>query len=150
MSDKGEQQLIEGYKKTSSVLVKQLIIAPSTTFGCSKFSSFMCARFLHFHRRFTTRGCHGRLSGPWTIPEAAGLRLGQRDQIVGAVIQLQKDLKKELKSKVNKSEHQEKTSTIGGSSILSAHWSEGSERQWDLERRKLKAEQERVAEMFKR
>ena len=118
--------------------------------GCSKFSCFMCARFLHFHGRFTTRGCHGRLFRPWTIPEAAGLRLGQRSQIVGAVIHLQKDLKKELKCMVNKSERQEKTSAIGGSSILSAHWSEGSGRQSDLERRKLKAEQERVVEMFKR
>lgn len=118
--------------------------------GCSKFSCLMCARFLSFHGRFTTRGCHGRLFKPWTLPEAAGLRLGQRDQIVGAVIKLQEYLKKELKSMVNKSERQEKTSAIGGSSILSAHWSEGSERQSDLERRKLKAEQGRVAEMFKR
>lgn len=63
---------------------------------------------------------------------------------------LQKDLKKELKSTVKKSELQEKTSAIGGSSISSTHWSEGSERQSYLERRKLKAEQERVAEVFKR
>lgn len=118
--------------------------------GCSKFSCLMCARFLRFHGRFTTRGCHGRLFKSWTIPEAAGLGLGQRDQIIRAVIMLQKDLKKELKSIVKKSERQEKTSAIGGSSILSAHWSEGSERQSYLERRKLKAEQERVAEMFKR
>lgn len=118
--------------------------------GCSKFSCLMCARFLHFHGRFTTRGCHGRLFRPWTLPEAAGLELRQRDQIIGAVIKLQKDLKKELKSMVNKCERQEKTSAIGGSSILSAHRSEGSERRSDLERRKKKAEQERVAEMFKR
>lgn len=118
--------------------------------GCSKFSCLMCARFLHFHGKFTTRGCHGRLFRPWTIPEAAGLGLGQRDQIVGAVIKLQKDVKKELKSMVNKSERQEKTSAIGGSSILSSHCSRGSERRSDLERRELKAEQERVTEMFKR
>lgn len=118
--------------------------------GCSKLSCFMCDRLLHFHGRFITRGCHGRLFRPWTIPEAAGLRVGQSDQIAGAVIQLQKDLKKELKSMVKKSERREKTSAIGGSSILSAHWSEGSERQSYLERRKLKAEQERVTEMFKR
>lgn len=118
--------------------------------GCSKFSCLMCARFLYFHGRFTTRGCHGRLFRPWTLPEVAGLEHGQRDRIVGAVVKLQKDLKKELKSEINKIERQEKTSAIGGSSILSDHWSEGSERRADLERRKLKAEQERVAAMFER
>lgn len=119
-------------------------------FGCSKFSCLMCARFLHFHRMFTTRGCHGRLFRPWTLPEVAGLGLGQRDRIVEAIIKLQKDLKKELKSEVKKSGRREKTSAIGGSSILSDQLSEGSERRSYLERRKLKAEQERVAEMFKR
>lgn len=118
--------------------------------GCSKFSCLMCARFIHFHGKFTTRGCDGPLFRPWTLPEVAGLGAGQRDRIVGAVIKLQKDLKKELKSEANNSESRERTSAIGGSSILSDHWSEGSERRSDLERRKLKAEQERVAEMFKR
>lgn len=118
--------------------------------GCSKFSCLMCARFLHFHGRFTTRGCHGRLFKPWTIPEVAGLGLGQRDQIVGAVIKLQKDIKKELKSMINKNGRRERTSAIGGSSILSSHCSQGSENRSDLERWKLKSEQERVAEMFKK
>lgn len=118
--------------------------------GCSKFSCLMCARFLHFHGSFTTRGCHGRLFKPWTIPEAAGLGLGQRDQIVGAVIKLQKDLKKELKSMINKSGRQERTSAIGGSSNLSAHCLQDSEKRSIRERWRLKAEQERVAEMFKR
>ncbi|OCK75458.1 hypothetical protein K432DRAFT_429412, partial [Lepidopterella palustris CBS 459.81] len=119
-------------------------------FGCSKFSCFMCARFLQSHGRFATRGCHGRLFKPWTVPETAGLGLGQADQIAGAVIRLQRDLKKELKSTIKGNGRQEKTSAIGGSSILSAYQAEGSRRQSDLERRKLKAEQERVAEMFKR
>jgi OTT_1508-like deaminase len=119
-------------------------------FGCSKYSCFMCARFLQSHGTFVTRGCHGRLFKPWTVPETAGLGLGQANQIAGAILQLQKSLKKELKSTIKKNGRQEKTSAIGGSSILSACRTEGSRRQSDLERRKLKAEQERVAEMFKR
>lgn len=118
--------------------------------GCSKFSCLMCARLLHFHGKFTTRGCHGRLFRSWTLPEVTGLGLGQRDRIVGAVIKLQKDLKEELKSELIKREGPAKTSAIGGSSILSDHSSEGLRRQSVLERQKLKAEQERVAEMFKR
>ena len=38
-------------------------------FGCSKLSCLMCNRFLQsYGRRFTTRGCHGRLFKPWTVP----------------------------------------------------------------------------------
>lgn len=110
----------------------------------------MCARFLHFHGRFTTRGCHGRLFRTWTVPEAKELGSGHRDRIFEAVDQLQKDLKKELKSMIKKNERQEKASAIGGSSILRADRSKSSPRQLDLKRRKLKVEQERVAELFKR
>ena len=67
-----------------------------------------------------------------------------------AVMQLQKDLKKELKSVIKTTICQEKTSVIGGSSILSGYKADSSPRQLDLERRRLQAEQERVAEIFKR
>ena len=119
-------------------------------FGCSKFSCFMCAHFLQSYGRFTTRGCHGRLFKPWTLPETTGLRLGQANKLAMAVMQLQKDLKKELKSVIKTTICQEKTSVIGGSSILSGYKADSSPRQLDLERRRLQAEQERVAEIFKR
>ncbi|OCL03033.1 hypothetical protein AOQ84DRAFT_420660 [Glonium stellatum] len=119
-------------------------------FGCSVLSCFMCAHFLRLHGRFATRGCHGRLLNPWTVPETAGLYLGQADEMAQALIQLQKDLKDKLKFWTKRDIRQEKTSVTGGSSILSDYKAEGSQQQFYLEQQKMKAEQERVAEMFKR
>lgn len=37
-------------------------------FGCSKYSCFMCSHFLKAYSRIGTRGYHGRLFKPWTVP----------------------------------------------------------------------------------
>lgn len=119
-------------------------------FGCSKYSCFMCSHFLKAHGRIGTRGCHGRLFKPWTVPEATALAPGQADRIAKAVIQVQKNIKRELKLGFKKAIPQEKTSVVGGSSIFSDHKAEKTQRQLDIERLRLKMEQERVAELFRR
>jgi hypothetical protein len=67
-----------------------------------------------------------------------------------ALIQLQKHLRRELKSEFKKSIPQEKTSVVGGSSVLSDHNAKSIRIEAEIERRKLKAEQERVIEIFRR
>lgn len=118
--------------------------------GCSKLSCFLCARLLQYHGSFTSRGCHGRVFSQWTVPRIAGLVPQQCERISQALTQLQKGLKKELKAPMKEYKPQQKTSVIGGSSIVTDHRAEGLQRQSDIKIWRLKAEQERVAQMFKR
>ena len=87
-------------------------------FGCSKYSCFMCSHFLQAHGIFSTRGSHGRLFKPWTVPEASKLASGQAIRIAKALMQLQKDLEKELKPGFRKDIQHVKTSVIGGSNVF--------------------------------
>lgn len=119
-------------------------------FGCSKYSCFMCWHFLQAHSKIGNRGCHGRLFKPWSIPEVSGMTPGSWEKISNALIQLQRRLKKELKAEIKKEISQEKTSVVGGSSILTNHDPSGARRKADIERVRIKAEQNRVAEAFKR
>ncbi|BAE65813.1 unnamed protein product [Aspergillus oryzae RIB40] len=75
---------------------------------------------------------------------------GSWEKISNALIQLQRRLKKELKAEIKKEISQEKTSVVGGSSILTNHDPSGARRKADIERVRIKAEQNRVAEAFKR
>jgi hypothetical protein len=54
----------------------------------------------------------------WAVPEAASLEAGQAERIARVVIQLQKDLKKELKSAGVSGTKLEKSSVVGGSSVF--------------------------------
>ncbi|TGO52514.1 hypothetical protein BCON_0140g00280 [Botryotinia convoluta] len=119
-------------------------------FGCSKYSCFMCSHFLKAYGRIGTRGCHGRLFKPWTVPEATGLASSQADKVAKSVVQVQKDIEKELKSDFDKAIRLEKTSVVGGSSIFSDRKAEKSGKHLVIERRKNKMEQERVAGLFNR
>jgi hypothetical protein len=119
-------------------------------FGCSKYNCFMCSHFLRAYGTISTRGCHGRLFKPWTVPEAASLEAGQAERIARAVIQLQKDLKKGLTSAGVSGTKLEKTSVVGGSSVFSGNDPCVQRRQRGLEQRQMKAEQERVTERFRR
>lgn len=158
---KAEQEFAKVQKQTLNIHAEvQMIIFLSKNehffeelfpyFGCSKYSCFMCSRFLKAHGRIGTRGCHGRLFRPWTVPEATILTPGQAGRIAKAVIQVQKDVRKELKSDFKKAALLERTSTVGGSSISNDHKVENIPRHLEIERRKKKMEQERVAELFKR
>lgn len=117
---------------------------------CNKLSCFLCARFLQYHGSFTSRDCHGRLFNQWTVPRIAGLVPQQCEKISQALTKLQKGLKKELKAPMKKYKSQQKTSVIGESSIVTDHHAEDLQRQSDIKTWRLKAEQERVAQMFKR
>ncbi|KAF8848410.1 hypothetical protein BDZ45DRAFT_810815 [Acephala macrosclerotiorum] len=118
-------------------------------FGCSKYCCFMCSHFLSAYGAIGTRGCHGRLFKPWTVPEVASLAVGQAERITRAVIRLQKDLKKELKlAGVSDMKHQ-KTSVVGGSSVIGGNDPGVQRRKREMEQWQMKAEQERVAERFR-
>lgn len=66
------------------------------------------------------------------------------------MVQVQKDIEKELKSEFDKAVWLERTSVVGGSSIFSEHKAENSGKHLVIEQRKKKMEQERVAELFNR
>lgn len=118
--------------------------------GCSKLSCFMCNRFIRSYGRFMTRGCHGRLFKPWTVPSVDRLLPGHADRTATALILVQNDVKKKLKASVDDHILHERTSVIGGSSVLGARQEKPSQRQLQIDRLKMKAEQDRVAEMFRR
>ena len=119
-------------------------------FGCSKYSCFMCSHFLKAHGTFKTRGSHGRLFKPCTIPTTTGLVAIQHKRLHDAVLQLQKDIKKELKRNFQRAKKQEKISVVGGSTVFSERNAEEAAASLLIENRSMKAEQERVAAMFQR
>ncbi|KAE8422878.1 hypothetical protein BDV36DRAFT_244721 [Aspergillus pseudocaelatus] len=119
-------------------------------FGCSKYSCFMCWHFLQAHSKIRTRGCHGRLFKPWSVPEVSGMTIGSSEKLSNALIQLQRRLKRELKADIKKGISQEKTSVVGGSSILTNPDPSSAHRKAEIERMRMKAEQNRVAEVFRR
>jgi OTT_1508-like deaminase len=119
-------------------------------FGCSKLSCFMCDRFIRSHGQFTTRGCHGRLFKPWTLPSMDQLLPGQADRTAEALILVQKEVKKKLKASVEGYIQHERTSVIGGSSVLDGRREEYPQRQLQIDRLRTKSERDRVAEMFRR
>ena len=119
-------------------------------FGCSKLSCFLCHRFVESYGRFTTRGCHGRLFKPWTVPGGDRLLPGRADLTAKALILVQKEVKEKLKASVEGHIPHERTSVIGGSSIFGLQQEERSQRQIQIAQLRMKTEQDRVAEMFKR
>jgi len=119
-------------------------------FGCSKLSCFMCNRFIQSYGRFTTRGCHGRLFKPWTVPSVDRLLPGQADRTAKALIKVQQEVEKKLKASVEGHIRHERTSVIRGSSVLSSRQEERSQRQLQIDRLRMKAERDRVAELFRR
>lgn len=119
-------------------------------FGSSKLSCFMCSRFIQSYGRFTTRGCHGRLFKLRTVPSVDRLLPGQADRTAKALILVQKEVKKKLKASVAGHIGHERTSAIGGSSVLSTRHEERSQRQLQIDRVRMKAERDRVADMFRR
>ena len=119
-------------------------------FGCSKLSCFMCNRFIQSYGRFTTRGCHGRLLKPWTVPSVDRLLPGQADRTARTLLIVQEEVKKKLKASAESQIQHERTSVIGGSSVLEGRQEECSQRQLQIDRLRMKAERDRVAERFRR
>jgi hypothetical protein len=119
-------------------------------FGCSKLSCFMCSQFIQGYGRLNTRGCHGRLFKPWTVPKTDGLLPGQVDRIETALVSVQKKLKKKLRESIEAHVQQERTSVVGGSSIVSEMREEGSSRRSQIDQLRAKGVHERVLESFRR
>ncbi|KAE8382272.1 hypothetical protein BDV26DRAFT_15470 [Aspergillus bertholletiae] len=119
-------------------------------FGCSKYSCFMCWHFLQAYSKIRTRGCHGRLFKPWSVPQVSGMTPGSPEKTSKALIQLQERLKKELKAEIKKGISQEKTSVVGGSSVFTNYDAGSARRKAEIERMRMKSEQDRVAEAFRR
>jgi hypothetical protein len=118
--------------------------------GCSKLSCFMCNRFLQAYGKFATRGCHGRLFRPWTVPNVDALLAGHADRTAKALIAVQKGVEKELKASVEVYLQHERTSVVGGSSVFSGRRGEQSQRDSQIVRLRMQAERERIAEIFRR
>ena len=119
-------------------------------FGCSKLGCFLCHRLIESYGRFTTRGCHGRLFKPWTVPSGYLLLPGRADRTAKALISVQKEVKEKLKASVEGHISHERTSVIGGSSAFGPHQEESSQRQIRIAQLEMQAEQARVAGMIKR
>lgn len=119
-------------------------------FGCSKLSCFMCNHFIQSYGRFKTRGCHGRVFKPWTVPNMDRLLPGQADRTAKALILVQTEVKRKLMASAEGHIRHERTSIIGGSSVLGSQQEECSHRQLQIDRLRMKAERDRVAEKFRR
>lgn len=119
-------------------------------FRCSKLSYFMCNRFIQLYKRFTTRGCYRHLFKLQTMLSVNQLLLSQADWTVKALILVQKEVKKKLKALVKGYIQHEQTLVIRGSSVLGGQQEERLQRQLQINQLKIKAERNKVVEMFKR
>ena len=119
-------------------------------FGCSKLSCFMCHRLIQSYGRFTTRGYHGRLFKPWTVPISNGLLPGHADRTAKALIVVQKKVVKKLKASIESHIRHERTSVIGGSSISGSIQVENAQRRSQIDQVEARNERARVAEKFRR
>ncbi|KAL9619822.1 MAG: hypothetical protein Q9160_005562 [Pyrenula sp. 1 TL-2023] len=68
----------------------------------------------------------------------------------GSSASVQKEVKKKLKASVEGHVRHERTSVIGGSSVLSGRQEERSQRQLQIDRLKIQVERDRITQMFKR
>jgi len=100
----------------------------------------MCNRFIQSYGRFK----------PWTVPSVDRLLPGKADRTAKALIFVQKEVEKKLKASVEGHIRRERTSVIGGSSVLDGLQEEPSQRKLQIERLRMKAGRDRVVEMFRR
>jgi hypothetical protein len=120
-------------------------------FGCSKLSCFMCNHFLQFFGRVTTRGSHGRLFRPWTVPNVNGLQSGEAKKTAKALISVQKKIQETLKASVEVNIRHQRTSVVGGvSSVSGRRQEQQSQRQLQIDRQFIEAERDRVSALLQR
>lgn len=118
--------------------------------GCSKLSCFMCNQFLQAYDLCSTRGCHGRLFKPWTVPSADRLLPGHADRIARALTSVQEHVKNKLRESVKSHVRLERTSVVGGSSIAREQPEDNSSRRSQIDELEKKATHARVAASFRR
>lgn len=119
-------------------------------FGCSKLSCFMCYHLIKSYGEYRTRGTHGRLFKPWTVPNTSQLISEKVRRIAEALIVVQNEVVKKLVSSVKENIQHQRTSVVGGSTVMSEFEKEHVARQLQVDRLRLKVERDRVAEMFRR
>ncbi|CAN9257831.1 unnamed protein product [Alternaria alternata] len=117
--------------------------------GCSKLSCFMCNQFLQAYGLCSTRGCHGRLFKPWTVPSADRLLPGHADRIARALTSVQEHVKNKLRESVKSHVRLERTSVVGGSSIAREQPEDNSSRRSQIDELEKKATHARVAASFR-
>jgi hypothetical protein len=118
--------------------------------GCSKKSCFMCWNLLRTHGRYSTRGCHGRLYSRWTVPEFTDLAADQAKVLGKTLVQVQSSLVKKLGSDFQRSGQLQKTSVVGGSSIMGDDSAVNEARSSQVSHRENNLTQQRVALSFER
>ena len=84
------------------------------------------------------------------MPNVDRLLPVQADRTAKALILVQQEVENKLKASVEGHIQHERTSVVGGSSVLDGRQEERSKRQLQIERLRMKAERDRVAEMFRR
>ncbi|KAI1501064.1 hypothetical protein F5X99DRAFT_383772 [Biscogniauxia marginata] len=85
--------------------------------GCSKRSCLLCTAFISTVGSFTSRGCHGKVYGLWTVPELNGLHVDAVESIYSAVKKLEGKMSRILLKNQDRPIAHAKESTVGGSSI---------------------------------
>ncbi|EPE30121.1 hypothetical protein GLAREA_12844 [Glarea lozoyensis ATCC 20868] len=124
--------------------------APYEYIGCSKRSCFMCWTLLRSHGRYSTRGCHGRLYSRWTVPEIADFATDQTKALGTALIKTQDSLVRKLGDDFENLGRLQKTSVVGGSSVISESLSTNESRSSELSQRDDALTQQRVQLSFER
>ncbi|KAF2015573.1 hypothetical protein BU24DRAFT_480328 [Aaosphaeria arxii CBS 175.79] len=122
---------------------------PFPYIGCSKLSCFMYHNFLQSYGRFTTRGCHGRLFRPWTMPIVNQLLPGRADRTAKALVSVQIEVQNQLTASVENYLPLERTSVVGKNSDFSVRQEQDSSEDLGIGRLRIKTELNRVAAMFK-
>jgi hypothetical protein len=118
--------------------------------GSSKKSCFMCWSLLRTHGIYSTRGSHGRLYSRWIVPEYTDLAAGQAEILGMTLIQVQESLVKKLGSGFQEFGPMQKTSVIGGSSVVNDGTAAEGARSSQLLQRENALAQQRVALSFER
>jgi hypothetical protein len=118
--------------------------------GCSKLSCFMCTCFIKSYGQITTRGCHGGLFKPWTVPSVNPFLPGQANRLANAVMSVQEAVEKKLVAAVEDHIWYERTSDIDVYSVLDGRQEGRLQTQLQIDLWKMKAERDRVAKMFRR
>ncbi|KAJ0423603.1 hypothetical protein BJY00DRAFT_277887 [Aspergillus carlsbadensis] len=85
--------------------------------GCSKYSCLLCHMVVKGCGQFETRGCHGKVSSPWSIPEANGFSQNDIDRLVTLLKSMQKAIGDQICEPGRERIELRKESTVGESSI---------------------------------
>jgi hypothetical protein len=118
--------------------------------GSSKKSCFMCWSLLRTHSIYSTRGSHGRLYSRWTVPEYTDLAADQAKILGMTLIQVQESLVKKLGSEFQEFGPMQKTSVVGGNSVVNDGTTVEGARSSQLLQRENALAQQRIALSFER